>query len=161
MLKFFETIAVTADLQQQTFSEQECNYTAYADLNRREIRALIFYLLYMFETTEESFEQIADIFSNNFNIEIPKHSEVVVTAKAIIASQEMIDETYKKHLENWNLERISLCTKLVLRFSVWELICTKTNPKIVINEAIELGKIFCDDDAYRLINGILDAISKE
>jgi len=114
----------------------------------------------MFETTEETFDTIVALFSENFKIEIPRHSEVVVTAKSIIAAEELIDNAYKKHLENWDPKRISLCTKLILRFGVWELICTKTDRRIVINEAIELAKVFCDDDAYRFINGILDAITK-
>jgi len=156
-MKLFETIAFP-DPERPVCEPNE--HVAYADLNRRDIRALVFYLLYMFETTEETFDRIVAVFSDNFNIEVPRHSEVVVTAKSIIASQEMIDNAYKKLLQNWDPDRISLCTKLILRFGVWELLCTKTNPRIVINEAIELARVFCDDDAYRFINGILDAIVK-
>lgn len=159
-MKFFETIAFAENDYDPLVPFENKKHTEYADLNRRDVRSLIFYLLYMFEATEETFDHIVAVFSNNFKIEVPQHSEVVVTAKSIIAAQEMLDNAYKKHLQNWELDRISLCTKLVLRFGVWELICTKTDPRIVINEAIELAKVFCDDDAYRFINGILDAIAK-
>lgn len=134
---------------------------AYKELKRRDIRALIFYLLYIFELTEESFEQIAQDFGEHFSTEIPLHSEVIVTAKAITGAKDMIDSVYKKHLENWDLDRLSLCTKIILRFGVWELLCTKTDPRVIINEAIELAKSFDEDGAHKFINGILDAVAKK
>lgn len=134
---------------------------SYKELKRRDIRALIFYVLYIFELTAESFEQIAQDFGDYFATEIPVHSEVVVTAKAITAAKDMIDSVYKKHLENWDLDRLSLCTKIILRFGVWELLCTKTDPRIIINEAVELAKSFDEDGAHRFINGILDAVAKK
>jgi len=133
----------------------------YAALKRRDIRALIFYVLYIFELTESTIDQIGEDFSERFNVEIPRHSEVMVSTKAIIAGRDMLDSVYKKHLENWDLERLSLCTKIILRFGVWELLCTKTDPRIIINEAVELAKSFDEDGSHRFINGILDAVAKK
>jgi N utilization substance protein B len=44
---------------------------------------------------------------------------------------------------------------------LWELLNTDTDPRIVMNEAIELAKCFAEDDAYRFINGLLDRAVKE
>ncbi len=39
-----------------------------------------------------------------------------------------------------------------------EILVDKTPKTVVINEAIELSKKYCDDDSYKLINGVLDRL---
>jgi N utilization substance protein B len=156
MLSLFDKFST---LQDVIISED--TIMKYETLSRRDIRALIFYVLYMHEAAEGSVEAIVEDFSKAFKIEIPRHSEVSMTAKAIIALYAEIDAVYAKLLEHWNPERISLCTKLILRFGIWELLNTKQDSCVIINEAIELAKLFSDDDSYRFVNGILDTIAKK
>lgn len=63
-------------------------------------------------------------------------------------------------LANWRIERIGVCTRLILRIAAWELLHTEIEPRVVINEAIELAKCFCERDAYRFVNGVLDEALK-
>jgi N utilization substance protein B len=135
----------------------------YADLSRRDIRALIFHLLYAAEAYDyqDSLESIVDSFNRGFDLDIPLESEVVMITQAIINTRKVLDELYEKLLDNWRPERVSVCTKLILRLGVWELLHTDTDPRIVINEAIELAKCFAEPDAYRFINGLLDRAVKE
>jgi transcription antitermination protein NusB len=155
MMSLFEKFSALQDVV-----IPETTTTEYNSLSRRDIRALIFYILYMHEAMEDSIEAMVENFSRAFHIEIPHHSEVVMTAKSIISQKDKIDAVYAKLLENWSSERISLCTKLILRFGIWELLNTKQDSRVIINEAIELAKLFSDDDSYRFINGILDKIAK-
>lgn len=46
----------------------------------------------------------------------------------------------------------------ILLISLQEILQNDIPKPIVINEAIKLAKKFCDDDSYKLINGILDQI---
>lgn len=135
--------------------------TDYSELKRRDIRALIFYLLYIFEFTDETIDNIGQLFGERFAVQLPRHSEVIVTAKSIITARESLDAIYQKHLENWHIERLSICTKIILRFGLWEILHTKTDHRIIINEAIELAKSFDEQGAHRFINGILDSITKK
>ena len=141
---------------------QDLQHIAYKDLSRRDIRSLIFHLLYIVDAHEytESLPAVVDNFSEGYNIEIPRHSEVFSVTNAILMAKETLDLIYIPLLANWNIDRISTCTKLIMRYGTWELLYTNTDPKIVINEAIELTKCFAEDDAYRFVNGILDKISK-
>jgi N utilization substance protein B len=157
MMSLFEQFST---LQDVVISETTTT-TEYVSLSRRDIRALIFYVLYIHEITEDSVEAAVENFSRAFKIEIPRHSEVSLTAKTIISLQSEIDAIYEILLEHWNPERISVCTKLILRFGIWELLYTKQDSRVVINEAIELAKLFSDEDSYRFINGILDKIAKK
>ena len=75
---------------------------------------------------------------------------------------ERIDNVIEKYSNNWDIERIKYVDKSILRMSIYSLIFIKDIPKsIVIDEAVEISKIFGDKDSYRFINGILDGIQDE
>lgn len=132
------------------------------DLNRREIRSLIFHLLYAADAFDyqESVEAIIDNFNRGFELDIPPKGELLVTTKSIIELRNSLDEIYKPFLANWRFERLGTCTLLILRYAVWELYNSTMEQRIVINEAVELAKCFAEKDAYKFINGILDRVIK-
>jgi N utilization substance protein B len=151
-------------------TDEECEshtepleHIAYNQLSRRDIRALIFHLLYAAEAYEyqESLEAIIENFSRGYNIEIPLASEGVAITQAVIKERLELDEIYKPLLTNWRFDRISVPTMLILRLAVWEIKQTSMDPRIIINEAVELAKCFAETDAYRFINGILDKVVKQ
>jgi transcription antitermination protein NusB len=128
------------------------------DLSQRDIRTLIFYLLYAMEAFDYtvSLESVADNFSRGFHIAISPEGEVFKRSAAIIREREELDQEIKPLLSNWRLERLGYSTRLILRMAVWELKHTDTAASIIINEAIELAKCFAELDAYKFINGVLD-----
>lgn len=143
--------------------EKEESQIVYDDLSRRDVRSLLFHLLYAADAFnyEESVQSIIDSFNRGFDLNIPLHAELAHTFKDIIDHRHELEKIYEPYLANWRTDRISVCTKLILLFAIWELKNTETDTRIVINEAIELAKCFAEQDAYRFINGILDPISKE
>ena len=132
-------------------------------LSQRDRRALIFHLLYAAEgyDYQTNIETLVTSLNKGFELEIPLKSPLVQTAREVIEHREALDQTYKPYLSNWRIERIGVCTKLILRYAIWELFNTQTSPTIIINEAIELAKSFAEKDAYKFINGILDEIAKK
>jgi len=136
---------------------------SYDDLNRREVRSLVFHLLYAMDAFdyESSLDAIVDNFNRGFNLSIPNSSEVFKIADEIIQKRHHLDDEIKPLLHNWRFDRIGVCTKLILRFALWELMTTKTSANIVLNEAIELSKCFAERDAYKFVNGILDEAVKK
>jgi len=126
--------------------------------SRRETRSLIFHVLYVAESLdyEDSIDQIIDNLNRGYGLSLEPEGEIASTARTIVAHRENLDAQYKPFLQNWHLDRISVCTKLVIRYAIWELQNTDTDPRIVINEAIELAKCFAEQDAYKFVNGILD-----
>jgi len=134
-----------------------------SNLSRRDIRSLIFHILYAAESHgyEESVESIIDNLSRGFDIAITPDSEVVSIARHVIDLRDSLDDIYKPLLTNWRFDRVSVSIKLILRLAVWELLYTNTDQKIIINEAVELAKCFAEEDAYRFINGILDGIAQK
>ncbi|HEX4068816.1 MAG TPA: transcription antitermination factor NusB [Candidatus Babeliales bacterium] len=136
---------------------------SYDDLSRRDVRSLAFHFLYAAEAFnyEESVQSIIDNFNRGFELNVPLDGELFNVVNDIINKRDELEKIYEPYLANWRSERISVCTKLILLFAVWELKYTETDSRIVINEAIELAKCFAEEDAYRFVNGILDSVSKE
>lgn len=154
---------VSQDEETDYLGELATGTVAYNDLSRRDVRALIFYLLYAAEAFDyqESLEAIVDNFNRGFNVAIPIDSEVVHVARSVIDQRDSLDELYKPFLSNWRFDRIGVSTRLILRFATWELESSEIDPRIIINEAVELAKRFAEKDAYKFVNGILDRLVKE
>lgn len=60
---------------------------------------------------------------------------------------------------DWTFERLSKMVQAILLCSVCELLESETGKSIVINEAVEFTKQYCDDNDYKFVNGILGKIA--
>lgn len=70
-----------------------------------------------------------------------------------------IDELLRAVARNWDLRRMAVVDRNVLRMAVYELLhCSDIPPKVTINEAIEIGKKYSTANSGAFINGILDRI---
>jgi len=158
-----ENIQICGLTTPQESDQYEHGPLAYDDLKSRDTRALIFHLLYAMECLDYtvSLESIVDNFNRGFDLAIPYDSKVFTIAQSIITHREQLDNMILPLLVNWRFERIGVCTKLILRFALWELTEIKTVHSIVINEAIELAKCFAEHDAYKFVNGVLDEAVKK
>jgi N utilization substance protein B len=127
-------------------------------IKRKDRRALILHVLYSAEIleNEENLRNIVNKYSNNYEIDESIMEDIIDDAQDIITNRASIDEEIISMLKNWNLERISIMIKLILRYAIWELKNKKTDFAVVINEAIELSHGFAEKDSYRIVNGILD-----
>ncbi|WP_018659846.1 transcription antitermination factor NusB [Allofustis seminis] len=73
--------------------------------------------------------------------------------------QAQIDQVIDENMSAWNVERIHLTHLTILRIAAYELLfMPETDPRIVMNEAIELSKEFSDEKSRKFINGVLQGI---
>jgi N utilization substance protein B len=73
--------------------------------------------------------------------------------------KEEIDRVIQAVAQNWNISRMAVVDRNVLRLATYELLhCDDIPPKVAINEAIELGKRYSTQNSGAFINGILDKI---
>ncbi|MFP3387846.1 transcription antitermination factor NusB [Brevibacillus sp. SIMBA_040] len=69
-----------------------------------------------------------------------------------------IDAEIKKYLRGWQLERIANVDRAILRLAFYEIMFEAETPdKVVMNEAIEIAKLFSDEQSHRYINGVLSS----
>jgi len=83
-------------------------------------------------------------------------------AKETWENLNVCDELISNSIIKWNLSRLSLVDKSILRLGVYQLkFCSEIPPKVVINEAIEIAKKFSTDRSPAFVNGVLDAVLRK
>lgn len=76
-----------------------------------------------------------------------------------IRLQEECERLITSKIENWELDRIALMDRLILRLGIVELLeFEDIPPRVTVNEAIELAKNFSTAKSGKFVNGVLDAI---
>ncbi|MGB4076699.1 MAG: transcription antitermination factor NusB, partial [Minisyncoccia bacterium] len=82
----------------------------------------------------------------------------------VLAKQQDLDLIIEKAAPDWPLPRIAPIDRNILRIGLYELLFSDRSqvpPKVAINEAIELAKVFGGDSSGRFVNGVLGAVYKE
>ncbi|HWS48575.1 MAG TPA: transcription antitermination factor NusB [Candidatus Methanoperedens sp.] len=81
----------------------------------------------------------------------------------IIQNITQIDQLISKAAPKWPINQINKVELAILRYSIWELTSqdNDTPPKVVIDEAIEISKEFCETSSSAFINAVLGNILKE
>jgi len=80
----------------------------------------------------------------------------------VLGQRDEIDRLIAGAAENWDLSRLAVVDRNILRLSVHELLGRRDIPaKVSINEAIELGKRYSTAQSGAFINGILDRIRRD
>lgn len=130
--------------------------------SKRSERALVLNLLYAIDALDyqESLEDLVANFNKGFEMSIDVSGPAAKTVQMIVDDRLRLDDMVKPYLQHWHYDRVNLMVRLILRYAVWEMLQKKNDPRIIINEAIELAKQFSEPDAYRLVNGVLDALLK-
>ena len=73
-----------------------------------------------------------------------------------------VDTLIAQYTEHWDLDRMAVVDRNILRMAIYELLDRPSvPPKVAINEAIEISKKFGTKESSRFINGILDRVHKE
>jgi len=77
----------------------------------------------------------------------------------VIEHQNETDKLIMEWSKNWDINRITIMDRLILRMSLAEMIHEdQVPPKVSITEGVEIAKEFSTADSSSFINGILDAV---
>jgi transcription antitermination factor NusB len=92
-----------------------------------------------------------------------RNPEVIEFANQIVmgTSEHLaeIDKIISKHSENWEIDRMPVIDRNILRFATYEILyMIDVPPKVTIDEAIELANRFGTVNSGKFINGVLDKI---
>jgi len=132
---------------------------------RTQARIYALQLLYQAEIVNSPVEEIINNFWQNLvekkvDEKIKEFAEFLLRGTLDKLSQ--IDTLISQYSYNWTLERMALVDKNILRLANFELIfCPQTPPKVAINEAVELAKMFSGQESAKFVNGILDKIKQQ
>ncbi len=81
--------------------------------------------------------------------------------KKITLEREVVDEKISTALVDWQVNRLAQIDRDILRIAVADMEFFSIDPRIAINEAVELGKRYSGDEGHRFINGVLRKITEQ
>ena len=129
---------------------------------RTKARECALQALYQIDITKSDYKDtLVDYWQRNDEIEasIIEFASILVTGT--IENLEAIDKAISGYATNWNIKRMAVVDRNVLRLASYELLFMKDIPlKVSINEAVDMAKKYGDRDSGKFVNGILDKISK-
>lgn len=80
----------------------------------------------------------------------------------VLEYRDAIDDVIKKHARNWDINRMAVVDRNVLRLAIFEMLYRDDIPPVVsINEAVDISKRFSTEDSGRFVNGILDRVKQD
>lgn len=127
-------------------------------MTRHESRELAFILLFEKIFSDES-TTMSDIIEQAKEYrEIKVSSYAVTLACGVCDQQTSIDQIVSKHLNKWNIDRISKVSLSLLRLAVYEIQNESIDNSIIINEIVDLAKMYGAEDDSSFVNGVLGSI---
>lgn len=133
-------------------------------MTRRALREQIFKIVFRaeFNSIDEMMEQIGFSVSDIEHLSEEDEAYIVDKSDKILAKLDVLDEEIVKISDGWNIARIGKAELAILRVAIYEMLYDEDVPyKVAINEAVELSKIYCNEDARSFINGLLAKVSVE
>jgi N utilization substance protein B len=128
-------------------------------IKRREARILAMQALFQLDAQGGDFlDQLPGFLSESTDDrEVIEYADLLV--RGAWSRRGRIDELIGQMSENWSVDRMPGVDRSILRLAAFELMqADEPPPAVVINEAIELGKLFGGAETPHFINGVLDAV---
>lgn len=129
--------------------------------NRRELREKVLQILYAYEMNSDGLALLKEgMFSD---IEEKNDKEFCnLLIDYTLVNKKDLDKKIGQRVDNWEMNRIALIDKILLRMGIAEILYFQDiPPKVSINEVIEISKNYSTPNSGKFINGILDAILAE
>lgn len=125
-------------------------------------REIALKILYQSDVTKKMISESAADFKqiqHAPNEEVWKFTEHLVTG--VREHLKTIDEKISQYATNWQIGRMAVIDRNILRLGFFELnYLSDVPPKVTINEAVELAKKYGDIESSKFVNGILDKFHK-
>jgi N utilization substance protein B len=82
--------------------------------------------------------------------------------EGVLGNEEEIDKVIERYAPAWPVAQMALIDRNILRLAIFEILFNNKVPvKVVINEAVELAKMFGGDNTPKFINGVLGTVSAQ
>jgi N utilization substance protein B len=132
-------------------------------VNRRLVREVVMQILYAYDIRKEDIHKVAEGIMPEEIISQPKSKDFAFALLGkIIPNLQLIDSKIKSHADNWELDRMAIIDRNLMRIAIAEMLYfPDVPPKVSINEAIEIAKQYSTDKSGKFVNGILDAVRLE
>ncbi len=127
---------------------------------RTQAREFALQILYQRDVNPEPAETLTTQFWETHPAppEVREYTERLI--RGTLLHLDEIDTVVSKYTEHWEIHRMAVVDRNILRFATCELLYVEeVPPKVVINEAVNIAKKFSQEESGKFVNGILDKIN--
>ena len=130
--------------------------------SRRRMRVLALQVLYEIDSVrrnpDSAFESLLETWP--LSDERERHAREIV--KGAIDNLDRLDDLIARYAPSWPIEQLAVIDRNILRIAIYEMVIgRRTPPKVAINEAVEVAKVFGSDNSPRFVNGVLGSVLSE
>ena len=98
---------------------------------------------------EERFSSSAELFLTNLSC-------------GVLEKLQEIDDIISEFAPSWPMSQMAVVDRNLLRLAIYEMIMwSETPPKVAINEAVELAKVFGSENSPKFVNGVLGSVMEK
>jgi transcription antitermination factor nusB len=124
-------------------------------MTQRELRDQIFKVLFEYELTNNDINQRKIEVLENMDISASKRIFFEKYVDGVVLNDQKIKEEIKNKIKGWSFLNLGTTEKVILKMAFYEILIDGVGEEIAINEAIELSKVYGDENTKNFINGIL------
>lgn len=126
---------------------------------RSELREKIMVILYQIDIYNERKVpyEVDEVIKENIEIDNEFVKDIVY---GVITYKSELDSIANSLMKDWTIDRLDKSGASIMRMALYELKYMDTPEVVVINEAVELAKKYCDDSVKNMINAVLDKYIK-
>jgi len=132
---------------------------------RTKAREYALQVLYQIDITHDNYEtSLSNLWQSLSEEDIQDEVKNFTTelVKGVIENWDALDEKIVQFATNWELKRMAVVDRNILRLCCYELLFRNDiPPKVSINEGVELAKKYSSVNAGKFVNGILDRVKLE
>ena len=128
---------------------------------RTRAREYALQMLYQVDLTHAQPEQALEDFWTYHAVPNEVRTFATALVQGTLERLDEIDRLIANHASNWDINRMAVVDRNIIRLGAFELLyLEEVPPKVCLNEAVELAKRFGDEESSKFVNGILDTIHK-
>jgi transcription antitermination protein NusB len=129
--------------------------------NKRQMRELAMQILFLWDSQDQADRALAEQIVMDGSEHPDTRRAALDAAAGTWEQRKIIDERLERIAPQWPPRRQPGVDRSLIRLAVWEMTSTDTPAKVVIDEAIEMAKVFSTEQSGSFVNGVLDAVLKE
>lgn len=126
----------------------------------RDIRKAALQALYQLDIRgEQDMDEVAQTLDEDLTDN--DRRKAIELAREAFAARREADLAVKVHAPTWPAHRQPAIDRAILRLAHFEMVSGRVNPKIAVNEAVELAKLFSTERSPAFVNAVLDKILRK
>ena len=127
---------------------------------RREVRILALQILFEADAVGRDPLKLLDRDIDEHFLSRSGRAFLAGLVRGVLENLEELDKIVARFAPSWPIGQMAIVDRNLLRMAVYELTGGDTPPKVAINEAVELARVFGSESSSRFVNGVLGSVAQ-